>query len=742
MNAYEKNQVRWPHLLLLAFVFVLGIFVPLSWHRQHGRHPIEPLGRQTAKRQSTPRDTTPPTAVVVHESSLPQIEAHNQSTRPVEGTAFSGLDLGGPAVDLIQVRTQENRPLATSTFRRDVPHKDSAPQWISTVWPRSETIASRLELLRENKVTQRWAQHTLRLLDELASTERLEDPKTSELLDQLQAAVVEAKEIASSIETGALFYQLNAAAYDISRRVDVWQAAYQLASKTPHLVSEPGNPFLEVSYIDRPSAGTQEDLCTIDVSGLLAALEQYEYTRLGSDGIKIAETIKTLIASHSPEQRQLGEALDMHYRNANLRIAASSEFINRLLPPEQNESGEINGRIRGVPIWGDSWTKTRLYSRLIPDPHRIRIGMEAWGNTFSDTVASSGRVYLYNEGETAFLVRKLILVDHEGLKAKPAIAEALSDSDLIDIDSDYDGIPVVGSIVRNSARRQHDEQHFSALRETEQRVANQARNRFDHAITPRLKKVVDSFYQEVWVPLDTLDLDPTTIGLSTTEQRATSRLRVGSLQQLTAHSARPRALSNSMLSMQLHESAMNNALGQLDLDGMTISLHDLYFHIMEKLGRKVDAVPQTMPSNVVITFAQRDAVKTRCENGRVTLTLALEKLTKGTKYKWSQLLVRSHYIIESEGVKAALVRTGSIELEGKRLRTRDQIALRGVFSKLMSRSNRMPLVPEKLVSNPRLSDLSVTQKIIEDGWIGLALGRSGRHVSPQLSARNPAASTR
>jgi hypothetical protein len=124
------------------------------------------------------------------------------------------------------------------------------------------------------------------------------------------------------------------------------------------------------------------------------------------------------------------------------------------------------------------------------------------------------------------------------------------------------------------------------------------------------------------------------------------------------------------------------------------------------------------------------------------LTLALEKLTKGTKYKWSQLLVRSHYIIESEGVKAALVRTGSIELEGKRLRTRDQIALRGVFSKLMSRSNRMPLVPEKLVSNPGLSDLSVTQKIIEDGWIGLALGRSGRHVSPQLSARNPAASTR
>ena len=104
------------------------------------------------------------------------------------------------------------------------------------------------------------------------------------------------------------------------------------------------------------------------------------------------------------------------------------------------------------------------------------------------------------------------------------------------------------------------------------------------------------------------------------------------------------------------------------------------------------------------------------------LRLALTKVSKGTKYNWSNLIVRANYHIEVDGMQANLVRTGSIELEGKRLRTRDQIALRGVFSKLLSRSNAVKLVPDKLVSDPRLANLEVTQRVIDEGWIGISIG--------------------
>ena len=745
MNVSQQNQVRWPHLLLLAFVFVLGIFVPLSWHRQHGRHPIEPLGNRISKKQTTAQPSPAATPVLIRDVSSLQIASSKQESRsPVEGTAFSGLKIIGPAEDLIQVHIKNEKAPPAVAFRRGLSQKDPAPQWRTTFWPHCAEISSRLESLKRNQKTEQWAGETMELMAELASIQSLSETKVPELFEQLQTAAKDAAVIANSLESGDLYYQLNVVSYAILRRIDIWQAAHQLACNAAHLVSDPRNPFLTVSYVGDSAAKTKGSPQPVDVSGLLAAIEQYEYTQLSSDATKIAEAIKTLILSETEEQRQLGEAMEMHYRNANLRIATGSEFINRMLPPEQEEAGEINSYVLGVPVWGDSYTKTRLYSRLIPDPNRIRIGMEAWGNVFSDTVATSGRVYLYNEGETAFLVRKLILVDHDGVKAKPTIAEAVSESDLIDIETDYDGIPLVGSIVRNAARRQHHDKHSSTLLDTEQRVANQVRNRFDEAMTPRLKKAIDSFYQEIWLPLETLHLDPTTIGLSTTEKRATSRLRVGNVSQLTAHSARPRALSDSMLSVQLHESAINNILGQLNLNSKSLSLHDLYLHIMNRLDRKVDQVPATMPSNVIITFAPRDAVRVRCEDGKVTLTLAIEKLTKGKKYKWSHLVLRAHYEIESNGIQATLVRSGSIELEGKRLRTRDQIALRGVFSKLLSRNNQLKLMPEKLVANPGLSDLTVTQQMIEDGWIGLALGRSAGNDrnQPQSISRDSAISYR
>ena len=117
--------------------------------------------------------------------------------------------------------------------------------------------------------------------------------------------------------------------------------------------------------------------------------------------------IDPLLSSKNGAQRELGEVIDLYYRNANVRIVASEDFMNRLLPTSRDEASRIDDYILGVPVWGNSRTHTKLQTRLIPDPHRIRIGMEVWGRVYSDTVASSRNVYMYNEGKTGFLVRTL-----------------------------------------------------------------------------------------------------------------------------------------------------------------------------------------------------------------------------------------------------------------------------------------------------------------------------------------------
>jgi hypothetical protein len=51
-----------------------------------------------------------------------------------------------------------------------------------------------------------------------------------------------------------------------------------------------------------------------------------------------------------------------------------------------------------------------------------------------------------------------------------------------------------------------------------------------------------------------------------------------------------------------------------------------------------------------------------------------------------------------------------------------QLALRGVFSRVFAKDSAWQLVPRQIVDDPRFSDTAITQLVIDDGWIGIALG--------------------
>jgi hypothetical protein len=63
-----------------------------------------------------------------------------------------------------------------------------------------------------------------------------------------------------------------------------------------------------------------------------------------------------------------------------------------------------------------------------------------------------------------------------------------------------------------------------------------------------------------------------------------------------------------------------------------------------------------------------------------------------------------------------------VQLGGRRIPTGEQIALRGIFAKTFSRRRTWNLIPERLVSEDKFADLAVTQFVIDDGWLGVALG--------------------
>ena len=103
------------------------------------------------------------------------------------------------------------------------------------------------------------------------------------------------------------------------------------------------------------------------------------------------------------------------------------------------------------------------------------------------------------------------------------------------------------------------------------------------------------------------------------------------------------------------------------------------------------------------------------------MTLSVAKLTKSPR-KWKDFQVRAYYKPEVNGRSAELVRDGVVQLMGARLSTGAQIALRGVFSRAFSKQKPWVLTPQRLANDPRLADLGITQFVIDDGWLGIALG--------------------
>jgi hypothetical protein len=209
-----------------------------------------------------------------------------------------------------------------------------------------------------------------------------------------------------------------------------------------------------------------------------------------------------------------------------------------------------------------------------------------------------------------------------------------------------------------------------------------------------------------------------------------SRLRLAADDQLSAFTARPRALANSLISVQAHESVLNNALDQLDFAGKTMTLAELHQRISDRFGAEIERDEEDLPKKVEVTFADYDPIRVRCEDGTLHLKLSLAKLAKGKKTNWYNLVVSAEYEPVVAGLNAELVRSEAIRLDGDRLRLGDQIALRGIFSKVLSQNNRLRLVPDDFVKDERLADLAVMQTVIDNGWIGIS-------ISPVRQASHP-----
>ena len=459
----------------------------------------------------------------------------------------------------------------------------------------------------------------------------------------------------------------------------------------------------------------------VDLTILCKAIEAQEARGGEVYARRIAADARLLALASDPAVRHVASAVDRHYRGSNLRVAVGRAFLQRLIPRQPSVLEPVRETIAGAAIAGRSLTETDVRVLLIPDSRLWRVGLEVTGNVASQTAITSGPATFHSAARTDYVARKLIVLSPVGLHSFPAVAGAAANSMLHGLDTSFDGIPIVEGLVRSIVIGQHDSNQEQVLTAVESRVSRTARQRLDTQLDRRLSQAAGQMQRSMWAPLVDLGLRPEELALETTAERLTGTCRLAAQRQLAADSPRPYALADSVLSMQMHESVINNLLERLDLSDREFKLPELYEHIAAQLGRDVVAVPEELSPTACIRFARLDPIAVSVEDGRVRISLSLDSVQE-KRSRFCDFRVHAFYRPQVDGLHAQLVRDGIIEIEGSSLRPSHHAILQGVFVSLFSESRPLTVIPADRNNDPRLAGLMITQLVLEEGWLGVAIG--------------------
>jgi hypothetical protein len=605
---------------------------------------------------------------------------------------------------------------------------------ISDGWPTPGRLLDELEALAaatraEGRAqVSNWATRTLDALHATLETDGPTDPRAGEPLLVLGEQVPVGMTVADLGVPPPLASQTRRVALAVARRVAVWRAAAALCGEAE------AEAAVAASGIALPSAGGSLGPRAV---AMLAFIERYEAGGEPADAAAIRAALDALVAGGSDAAADLGRAIADHYHAPNVRIAVHREFVERMLPEATVTNGPVQDFVLGRPVRGRSTVEQSTAVRLVPHPGEIRLELVVNGEVASRTVTSSGPVSIHSRGQATFNVFKPIVVTPAGLSFAPARGTASSRAQLASIETTFDNVPIMGSLVRSIARSQHDEARQEANREVSGKIVGRACRQVDQEAEPKLAEMAERLRERLWQPLVTLGLEPTPVALETTEDVASVRLRLASSTQLAAHTPRPRAPEDALVSGQVHDTVANNAIDQLDLAGRRLDLAELAAHVCQRLGIE-PREPTDLPDGVLVTFAREAPLRVQCRDGLVHVRVALDAFESGRRC-WHEIVVKVAYRPVVRGPQVFLEREGPVQIGGPAHEGRMEIGLRTIFGKIFAKERPVPIVPASVTANPRLAGLRVVQAVATDGWLGIALAQPAGNVTGRPADLSPAA---
>ena len=460
----------------------------------------------------------------------------------------------------------------------------------------------------------------------------------------------------------------------------------------------------------------------VNYATLLEQLENLEDDSLFIRTGKIVETYQSLRFSSNAIANRIAFAIDQHYRNSNLRGTASEELVRRLVPDVEPTTMPVRTRMFGSRVRGVSRVETQLSVDFVPAENRLAWNLHSTGSVQTQSVGRKGPTAISTLGSSDFTAVTPISISSDGYQLGQSNLNVQGSTRLRNVHTNFDKIPLFGHLARNAAQSHYLNRSGTASRIANQRISNSLSEQIDQQVRERLDQRSGELSDFVFAPLSRLELNPIVTDLRTTEDRIITRYRLASDWQFAAYTPRPRAPKDSLISMQVHQSAINNALEKLVPYNETKAIHAILGDAFAVFGQQDTELPEDLPEDVAVKFATIQPITFKIENGSAWLTLRVAKLTRGDRLKLTRFIVRAEYRPQVDGHSAVLAREGHLRISGPGMSMRQRLPLRAIFNKVLSPTRTLPLIAESMLADqPATNDLDISQIELRDGWIALAL---------------------
>ncbi|QDT12128.1 hypothetical protein [Planctomycetes bacterium K23_9] len=461
----------------------------------------------------------------------------------------------------------------------------------------------------------------------------------------------------------------------------------------------------------------------VDYAALLNQIERQESDAVDLAAIDIAGTAQSLRSSNHEGTLRVAKSIDACYRNANIRTAVSQEMLTRLIPDVAPTTVPVRTNIMGSRVKGISHVNSELDLELRPSRDSWAFTLQAIGNVRTHSVGQRGQAAIRTRGDSSFIGSTPIEITPEGAQLGQSQIDVSGRTRLRDVNSQYDNWPLLGDLARSIIAAKYKQRSGLTSGIANRRMTKQIGDGIDERLEAKVAKASARLNDVVMGPLNSLKLQPQVMDMQTTDQRLIARYRLAGDWQIGASTPRPRAPNDSLISVQINQSAMNNTLEQVVPLGEPITIQAAFDNTMKVLGREQFALPEDIPNDVMIQFAKTRPITVELEDGLLWITMRVVELSRQKGASLRRFIVRAGYRAQIDGLRVSLVRDGHLSISGPGMAMRQRLPIRAVFNKVFSPNHSIPLTSEAFARSESLADAEISQLELRDGWFAMALSR-------------------